>query len=359
MRRQHWMSSLLAGILLITATGWLPAQHGIDSSEPPYQLAAEGPETLTVSFYQPFLLFSFHDEQVAAVRLLVRDGNGHLLYDSGERAGLEAGWDSQGWLDGEPLAYEIHGWDGEGNLIQRQGGEIRPAGGGVSPMVITAYDVAGNYTIGGMLGVGTSTPERAIHIKGSNAVFRMDRSRDTAAFMIVRNDDAGNILKTYVVGVNASGPNQGSFVINDLGQGTTGGGVNRLTIDNDGVAIFGKEVKATGFINTSSRQFKTNIRPLENALEKVMQMQGVAFDWKDTGAPSLGMIAEDVAKIAPEVVALGPDGQPAGIDYGRVSALLVESVKTQQREIEQLQKDCDELEAKLEKEIQALKNKRK
>ncbi|MGR8941720.1 MAG: hypothetical protein ACU83P_09050, partial [Gammaproteobacteria bacterium] len=89
----------------------------------------------------------------------------------------------------------------------------------------------------GEIGLGTATPERQLHLKGANAVFRMDRSTDTAAFMLVRTTAEGAPLKNFVVGANASGSNNGEFIINDLGTGTGGAGLRRMTITNDGNAI--------------------------------------------------------------------------------------------------------------------------
>jgi hypothetical protein len=102
------------------------------------------------------------------------------------------------------------------------------------------------------VGIGTSVPARQLHIVGEQAVFRMDRPADTAAFMLVRTDVSGNPLKTFVVGANASGSNNGSFVINDLGTGVSGAGTRRLTIDNNGNATFTNSVYALSFVPTSS-----------------------------------------------------------------------------------------------------------
>jgi len=81
------------------------------------------------------------------------------------------------------------------------------------------------------VGIGTPAPARQLHIKGDEAVFRMDRSKNTAAFMLVRIDSSGNPQKTFVVGTNANGSNDGEFVINDLGTAVRGDGVRRMTIN--------------------------------------------------------------------------------------------------------------------------------
>ena len=148
-------------------------------------------------------------------------------------------------------------------------------------------------------------PARQLHIAGSNAVFRMDRTADTAAFMLVRTDTGGTPLKTFVVGTNASGANTGEFVINDLGTEVGGPGSRRMTITNNGAVDFTGIVTAPVIIETSSLAFKSNVRTYENALDTVNRLRGVRFDWKDSGTPSVGLIAEEVEGVVPEVWRMG------------------------------------------------------
>jgi len=187
--------------------------------------------------------------------------------------------------------------------------------------------------VDGSLGVGT-TPVRQLHVAGSNAVFRMDRSADTAAFMLVRTDVSGNPLKTFVVGTNASGANTGEFVINDLGTAVGGVGTRRMTITNAGNVTFTGIVTAAAFFTPSSLALKTNVRTYENPLETVKRLRGVRFDWKDSGTPAVGLIAEEVEGVVPEVVAHGGNsGAATGVNYASLVAVLVEAVKEQQAAI--------------------------
>jgi len=184
------------------------------------------------------------------------------------------------------------------------------------------------------VGIGTSAPVRQLHVVGEQAVFRMDRPADTAAFMLVRTDAGGTPLKTFVVGANASGSNNGSFVINDLGISVSGAGTRRMTIDNNGIATFTNSVYALSFVPTSSLVYKTNVKTYENALETVKKLRGVSFNWKDSGKPSVGLIAEEVDRVIPEVVA--HDGQTAtGLNYDSLVGVLVEAVKEQEGLIKQ------------------------
>jgi PKD repeat protein len=194
---------------------------------------------------------------------------------------------------------------------------------------------SGDYTIAGSLGIGTQAPARAMHLVGSNSVFRMDGSADPSAFMLVRTDAAWNPTKAFVLGVNATGANTGELIIEDLGATVTTPGTRRMTIGSTGVASFGAQVKGTTFTTVSSSRFKTNIQPLVGALGRVLALQGVSFDWKASGVHSIGLIAEDVAKVVPEAVEA--TGGTLGVDYRRLVAVLVEAIKEQQARILRLE----------------------
>ncbi len=157
----------------------------------------------------------------------------------------------------------------------------------------------------------------------------MDRTVDTAAFMLVRTDAGGTPQKTFVVGTNATGANQGEFVINDLGTAVTGPGTRRMRITNLGAVEFTGIVTAPQFIPMSSITFKTNVQTYENALDTVNRLRGVRFDWKETGKPSVGLIAEEVDRVIPEVVS-HEGGAARGVNYDSIVGVLVEAVKEQQ-----------------------------
>ena len=320
--------------------------------------AVEAVGDVTVELGREGVLFRITARRAAVYRLRVFAADGNLLHDSGPVEDPVLEWrpsDSAATaLEAPRFLYEVSAWDGDGALVGAQEGMIDLEGDDASGPTVSAlaFDVAGNFTVGGYLGVGIASPQRAVHIRGSNAVFRMDRSANTAAFMLVRTDAAGGVLKCFVVGVNAYGADDGTFVINDLGTTTGGSGSNRLTIDTEGNATFAKDVHAAAFVTASSRSLKTDIRPIAGALDTVQCLEGVHFAWKDSGEPSIGFIAEDVATVVPEVVAFdAADGTPTGVDYGKMTALLVEAVKAQQGELDALAAEYGDLEARVEAEL--------
>jgi len=160
----------------------------------------------------------------------------------------------------------------------------------------------------------------------------MDRTVDTAAFILARTGALDNLMKCFVVGVDASGPNQGQFIINDSGTSPGGASLRRMTITNAGEAIFGGKLTASQFFTPSSLRFKTNLRPLEKPTSKLAQLNGVRFDWKSNGHPSLGLIAEEVRHVFPELV-LNNKGFAQAVNYDGLLAVLIEAARTHERQL--------------------------
>ena len=95
---------------------------------------------------------------------------------------------------------------------------------------------------------------------------------------------------------------------------------------------------ADGWSTYSSRRWKTNIHTLQGALAKVEQLRGVSYDLKDSGKHEIGVIAEEAGAVVPEVVTWEKNGTDAqSVDYGRLTALLIEGMKEQQALIQQQQ----------------------
>ncbi len=93
-----------------------------------------------------------------------------------------------------------------------------------------------------------------------------------------------------------------------------------------------------GWETFSSRRWKINIQPLQNALAKVEQLRGVSYDVKASGKHEVGVIAEEVGAVLPEVVSYEDNGKDArSVDYSRLTALLIEATKQQQALIREQQ----------------------
>ena len=101
-------------------------------------------------------------------------------------------------------------------------------------------------------------------------------------------------------------------------------------------------IRATGDITafySSDSRFKENILPITNSIEKVKSLSGITFDWTDEymvehggedpyfmRKKDVGVIAQELKKVLPELVVERPDGTLA-VKYDRISALLIEAIK--------------------------------
>jgi len=93
---------------------------------------------------------------------------------------------------------------------------------------------------------------------------------------------------------------------------------------------------ANKFHSTSSIEFKENVERIQSAISLIMSLKGVTFNWKASGAPDMGLIAEEVDEILPEVVSRDDEGKIIGISYNSLTGLLVEAIKAQQEQINKI-----------------------
>ena len=106
---------------------------------------------------------------------------------------------------------------------------------------------------------------------------------------------------------------------------------NALKPDEDGERA---QTNGTG-ANGSDIRFKSDIQDITNALDKVKQLQGKTFVYNGCAGRQMGMIAQEVKPIVPEVVMVDEDGYHL-MCYDRLVALLIESVKELSNEVEML-----------------------
>jgi hypothetical protein len=96
---------------------------------------------------------------------------------------------------------------------------------------------------------------------------------------------------------------------------------------------------AANFNTTSDATLKTNVETLSGSLDAVTSLRGVSFDWLENGGSEIGVIAQEVEAVLPDVVSTNASGIKS-VKYGNMVAVLIEAIKEQQAQI-------DELKAKL------------
>ena len=250
---------------------------------------------------------------------------------------------------------------------------------------------------GAKVGIGTTNPGRPLDVAGAGiftspnggsaggVIIRDAAGNPNAAYLqFVNNADsgqygaiqglaAGGLSLSGDVGIGVTNPNwpltvggggQGNaFGVSESGDIIVTGGSDKLWALYDGnlnpildwddnimhmgiagsselaytLRIYGS-IGYNGGGNISDVRYKKNIKPIPDALAKVLNLQGVAFDWKREEYPKqqfknggdIGLIAQDVEKVVPEVVITDGQGYKA-IEYGNLSALLIEGMKQQQK----------------------------
>jgi Chaperone of endosialidase len=250
------------------------------------------------------------------------------------------------------------------NLTAGSGGISTAGGGAGGPMLLTAGSGGLPNGLGGSVVVGAGNGGNGFNSAGvGGIVLFTGGGGGTALLHRAHGGGAGTIQimggtggsftgkggnggsVTLQPGAAGSGPNGTGFpgaVILAPASGKVGIGTSSPTATLD-VAAAGTTL-ADAWTTRSSRRFKTNIRPLEGALDKIEQLQGVAYERKTDGKHEIGVVAEDVYEIVPEVVSRDPENNEVqGVDYSRLAALLIEAVKSQQAEIQHLKAQIEQL----------------
>jgi len=167
---------------------------------------------------------------------------------------------------------------------------------------------------------------------------RLVNSNGTAADSILINSASGGVTLNSGSVINlATNNNTAAVNIGTFGNRTItlGGniGTNKVLIDAAEVVI------TNGITVSSDIRLKENFEPMSNALELVSQLNGLYYTWKkDAGTDKprkLGFIAQEVEKVIPELVKTDSEGMKS-VDYVSVVPVLVEAIKHQQKQIDEL-----------------------
>ena len=115
---------------------------------------------------------------------------------------------------------------------------------------------------------------------------------------------------------------------------TSTGSIGSLNVATGGLTFNPSTgtLTATNFDSSSDLNKKENIVQITNAMEKVEQLNGVHFTWKQSGLPSAGIIAQDLQKVMPELVS-----KDMSVSYNGIIGVLVEAIKELNRRIEVLE----------------------
>jgi hypothetical protein len=160
-------------------------------------------------------------------------------------------------------------------------------------------------------------------------------------FSITNNLTSGSIFSVNDVSgipsidVDANGTIQLGPYGGNIGIGTTN---PTETLSVFGNILSTETIFATVFTSLSDETQKTDITAITDAIETVKQLNGVKYKWIDNhNQPSIGVIAQEIEKVLPEVVTTNKNGLKS-VSYGNIVGVLIEAIKEQQVRIEELER---------------------
>jgi hypothetical protein len=210
----------------------------------------------------------------------------------------------------------------------------------------------------GKVGIGTTNAASKLHIVGNTLVsgivtadsFRGDGSQLSginaiSLISISTNTTNSNQLIPYTISFGSTiGLGATAEFVYNPSTGNFGIGTSNPTVKLD---VFG-DVNISGIltatdINSSSDiRLKKNIKKFENTLDKIDDIKGVSFEWKETNSKSAGIIAQDLEKVFPELVINTSEYKK--VNYNGLIGVLIESIKELKEEVKDLKKRLSKLE---------------
>jgi cytoskeletal protein CcmA (bactofilin family) len=137
--------------------------------------------------------------------------------------------------------------------------------------------------------------------------------------------------------------NNDSYVINTTNHSWYLDGVLDMRLENDGDLHVDGDVIADSTVTSSDIKLKENVEMVEDALNKVLSLKGVEFNWKKDGSRGAGVIAQDVEQVLPQAVKETTDMNTGEeyktVNYDSLHALLIESIRELKAEIDELKKN--------------------
>jgi hypothetical protein len=221
---------------------------------------------------------------------------------------------------------------------------------------------ADNTFLGGYTGFGNVSGKENVYVGRSAGDNTLGESSANVylGFEAGKNSDgSNNVFIGYRAGIDASESNKlaitGSSTNSNL---ITGDFSNKYVviagIANNGYTFFvnGTSAGWSAWTNLSDSRYKKDIFTISDALMKVKQMRGVNYSWKDSlaldNSTQIGFLAQEVQKVLPEVVSIDQKTGNYFMQYGPITAVLVEAVKEQQQQIESTIQENRQLRSELQ-----------
>jgi hypothetical protein len=235
-----------------------------------------------------------------------------------------------------------------GNEYTGQGGNASLITGGTGYITfLTGSTITERMRItsGGNVGIGTISPNEKLVVWNATVADDVSGIRNSAYRPHLTLEDLSTNANDWQVWADGGVL---SFLTGDVSA------VNKLTTERMRIASNGDvgigdtspsykldvdgTIRATGdVIAYSDKRVKENIKTIDNSLEKVNQLRGVEFNKIGEDKKSIGVIAQEIEKILPEVVREDDKGMKS-VAYGNITGILIEAIKELKAEVEELKK---------------------
>ena len=206
---------------------------------------------------------------------------------------------------------------------------------GITNGIIGTLEVLNDQSIGRNLSVGGLSTFVGDTKTFGDATFKQDVIIEGNLFT---SGGGGGISTDGTTGITSTSISTQDLYVSGIATAQTADILGDLLVRGNARVV--GVVTAENFDSLSDSRYKENIRPIENALDKVADLKGIHFDYKHSGNKSMGLIAQDVQKVFPDCVS-GKD--PISVNYNGIIGALVEAVKELKEQNEQLRKDIDDL----------------
>jgi hypothetical protein len=219
---------------------------------------------------------------------------------------------------------------------------------------------------GGNVGIGTTSPNARLEIRESNRVFdsygninvfTTDLSTQNVGGSIALGGDSFGGTSPYpfakIQGIKEGGgawagalilgTTQSNSAITEKMRITSAGNVGiGTTSPSYTLHVNGSVAGTSAYVNLSDKRYKKDILPIENALDKILALNGVTFNWDKENTDMnlddnnhIGLLAQDVEEIIPQVVSTGTDeNKTKSVAYTDLIPVLIEAIKELKAEIE-------------------------
>jgi len=211
--------------------------------------------------------------------------------------------------------------NGDGNQNTATGWNSLYFNSGSDNTAIGAYALQDNTTGQNNIGVGI---EAGLYLTTGSNNIDIGNQGTAGDASTIRIGTAGTQTAAYIAGIF----------------GTTVTGGCAVVVENTG---------RLGCVSSSAR-YKSDVRAMGDASERLMKLRPVTFRYKadETGAQQYGLIAEEVEKVYPELVIHGADGQVETVAYQMLPTMLLNEIQNQARQLEQKDAQIAALAARLD-----------